>query len=38
LNELTIEEMDRTQRDMASKIENKRLTPGKQSDLKAPSI
>jgi hypothetical protein len=29
LNDLTIEEMDRTQRVMASKIENKRLAPGK---------
>jgi hypothetical protein len=38
LNELTIEDMDLTQRVMASKIENKRLAPGKQSDLKAPSI
>jgi hypothetical protein len=38
LNYLTIEEMDCTQRVMASKIENKRLAPGKQSDLKAPSV
>jgi hypothetical protein len=38
LNELTITEMDITQRVMASKIENNRLASGKQSDLKAPSI
>jgi hypothetical protein len=30
--------MDRTQRVMVSNIENKRLAPGKQSDLKAPSV
>jgi hypothetical protein len=38
LNDLTIEEMERTRRVMASEIENKRLAPGKQSDLKAPSV
>jgi hypothetical protein len=38
LNDLTIEEMARTHRVMASRIENKRLVPGKQSDLKAPSV
>jgi hypothetical protein len=38
LNDLTIEEMDSTQRVMASKIENKRLAPGKKSDLKEPSV
>jgi hypothetical protein len=38
LNDLTIAEMVRTHCVMASKIENKRLTPDKQSDLIAPSV
>jgi hypothetical protein len=38
LNDLTIEEMTRTHHIMASKIENKRLTPRKKTDLKAPSV
>jgi hypothetical protein len=37
-NGFTIEEMVCTHRVMASKIENKRLAPGKQSDLKAHSV
>jgi hypothetical protein len=35
---LTEDEMDRTHRVMISKLENKRLAPGKQSDLKPPSV
>jgi hypothetical protein len=35
---LTEEEMTRTHRVMVSKVENKRLAPGKQSDLKPPSV
>jgi hypothetical protein len=38
LNDLTIEEINLTQRVMTTKIENKRQAPGKQSDLKAPSV
>jgi hypothetical protein len=37
LNDLTIEEMARTHI-MASKIENKRIAPGKQSYWKSPSV
>jgi hypothetical protein len=38
LDLLTEEEMTRTHRGMVSKAENKRIAPGKQSDLKTPSI
>jgi hypothetical protein len=38
LDLLTEEEMARTHRVMVSKVENKRLAPGKQSDLKPPSV
>jgi hypothetical protein len=38
LDLLTEDEMDRTHRAMVSKVENKRLAPAKQSDLKPPSV
>jgi hypothetical protein len=38
LDLLTEEEMARTHLIMVSKVENKRLAPGKQSDLKPPSV
>jgi hypothetical protein len=38
LDLLTEEEMARTHRVMVSKVENKRIAPGKQPDLKPPSV
>jgi hypothetical protein len=38
LDLLTEDEMARTHRVMISKVENKRIAPGKQSDLKPPSV
>jgi hypothetical protein len=38
LDLLTEEEMARAHRAMVSKVENKRLAPGKQSDLRPPSV